>query len=281
MYINEKMYTNEKLKILAKYFEDENEARNALRLMDVFHGKIIVDKTVLGADNILLLSIYMLCNEHNKPSVNKNEVQSLFHKLNESEDRKSPNEYFNFYVRRNKKLISKKNDDMSLTLLGLKKVKELLDGELGLKTFIIKSGELYTGKRQLQELILEDTKHIKLCDPYVDTRTLDYFMGINKQIDIRILTQNIGRKPIDETVFKNYLEDFQKQYKNINIKIAKVNTKTLHDRYLITDDAVYSIGASLKDLGNKDTIIIQLPNEIKEALNDNFEDRWQNAKPIN
>jgi hypothetical protein len=42
---------------------------------------------------------------------------------------------------------------------------------------------------------------------------------------------------------------------------VKVSGK-IHDRYLISGDKCWSFGASLKDLGNKDTVI----REISEVL---------------
>ena len=44
--------------------------------------------------------------------------------------------------------------------------------------------------------------------------------------------------------------DIQK-YNSQYLPIAIIQTQNIHDRFLIVDDVVYHIGASLKDLGKK------------------------------
>ena len=43
------------------------------------------------------------------------------------------------------------------------------------------------------------------------------------------------------------IDKFNKQYKNLKIKYSNI----VHDRFIIIDDILYYIGASLKDLGKK------------------------------
>ena len=46
---------------------------------------------------------------------------------------------------------------------------------------------------------------------------------------------------------KTDISKFNKQYPNLNIKYSNI----FHDRFIIIDNALYHLGASLKDLGKK------------------------------
>lgn len=59
---------------------------------------------------------------------------------------------------------------------------------------------------------------------------------------------------------------------NISIEI-KINQK-LHDRYLICGEKCWHFGTSIKDLGNKDTIIKEI-SEVYQSMKELFEVRWE------
>ncbi len=54
-----------------------------------------------------------------------------------------------------------------------------------------------------------------------------------------------------------------KEETNINVEV-KLNRK-IHDRYLISGGRCWSIGTSIKDLGNKDTVIKEI-SEVTDSL---------------
>jgi len=62
-----------------------------------------------------------------------------------------------------------------------------------------------------------------------------------------------------------------KEFPSIEIEVRIFNEKTLHDRYIISNGNCWSIGSSLKDLGNKDTIITKLEDEVRYAIEEIFE----------
>ena len=57
------------------------------------------------------------------------------------------------------------------------------------------------------------------------------------------------------------IKKFNQQYPNLNIKYSNI----FHDRFIIIDDTLYHVGASLKDLGKKCFAINRI--EDKEYLN--------------
>ena len=93
----------------------------------------------------------------------------------------------------------------------------------------------------VNELIRSAKKRIVLIDNYVDDSVLLRLAERMKNVSATIYTQKTSPS------FKVAIESHNKQYAPITIhKFTKS-----HDRFLIIDDEVYHIGASIKDLGKK------------------------------
>lgn len=262
---------------LSNYFEDEYEVNAFKRFAEIFYDTIYIDEKKLAIKERFIFAIYMLCHKNKKSIIDKRDVHELFRLLGNI-SKENSSSYFNRYLKLNKKegYIIEEKDGLSLSVKGFQKIKEILSDESPVKTFVIKKGEYYTGKRLAQELIFNKLNGtIRICDPYIAIRTFDLFTEIKQAVEIRILTSTIE----SENTLKNYLNDFQKQY-NHKIIIKKVQNKEIHDRYLIFNNTAISFGTSLKDIGNKDTIISYLPEDIIEALVELFEIRWNDARPI-
>ena len=90
--------------------------------------------------------------------------------------------------------------------------------------------------------------------------------GIKKIKSIKILTSKI----YESDKLEDYIKRIEKEMK-ISVKV-KINNK-IHDRYLICGENSWSIGSSIKDLGNKDTIIREL-KEITNSLKTLFLERF-------
>ena len=73
---------------------------------------------------------------------------------------------------------------------------------------------------------------------------------------------------------KNILNDFIRDYPNINLKI-KIAGKRYHDRYIAIDygtenEAFYLCGASSKDAGNKISSITKIEESSKDMYHTMF-----------
>jgi hypothetical protein len=159
----------------------------------------------------------------------------------------------------------------------LETVKDLIGETVGIRTWVVEAGKVYSGKKLFQEVVRPNIGNsLKICDPYTSARTLDFLTNIGRRCKVFLLTQTIDNKGN----FQRELKDFQKEFTEIDIEVKIFSKSTLHDRYMISDDAAWSIGASLKDLGNKDTIITRLGDEIKYALEEMFEKRWNESAPL-
>jgi len=102
-------------------------------------------------------------------------------------------------------------------------------------------GELFDSHKLISDLIKSAKTSIKLIDNFIDDRTLNLFTKRKENVEVIIYTNNINSS------LKQDLKKYNSQYKPIQIKEFDLS----HDRFLIIDEEVYHIGASLKDLGKK------------------------------
>ena len=104
---------------------------------------------------------------------------------------------------------------------------------------IFYNGQIFDAYNFISELIRKAKKDIILIDNYIDDSVLTILNKRNTNVSATIYTSNISKN------LKLDLQKHNSQYPPIKIGVL---TK-FHDRFLIVDDDVYHIGASLKDLG--------------------------------
>ena len=93
----------------------------------------------------------------------------------------------------------------------------------------------------MNSLIRSAQKRIVLIDNYVDETVLLRLAEREKGIDAIIYSRQLSPS------FNIALKQHNQQYEKIEVKQFDKS----HDRFLIIDDTVYHIGASIKDLGKK------------------------------
>ena len=109
-----------------------------------------------------------------------------------------------------------------------------------------REGVLFNGQRFdayvfVCDLIRRANKRIILIDNYIDESVLTL---LNKRS--RGVLATVCTKRIDDNLRLD-IERHNDQYAPINVRTAS----NIHDRFLIIDDILYHIGASIKDLGKK------------------------------
>lgn len=113
---------------------------------------------------------------------------------------------------------------------------------------------------------------IKICDTYIDNRTIDYIAQSKKAQSIKLLTENIqdgGRLRRDADAFS------RETGKAIEIRVSPAGQ--LHDRYVLHSGGMLLIGASLKDMAKKQSMIVTLPKSFATEIEKVFERNWSNA----
>lgn len=102
-------------------------------------------------------------------------------------------------------------------------------------------GQIFDAYHFVSDLIRKANKTIILIDNYIDDSVLTLLDKRNYNVSATIYTQKISEQ------LKLDIKRHNEQYPEI---IVKCFVKS-HDRFLIIDDKLYHIGASIKDLGKK------------------------------
>jgi len=109
------------------------------------------------------------------------------------------------------------------------------------KEGVFYDGQIFDAYAFASELIKSAKQRIVLIDNYIDESVLLMLAKRNEGVTAEIVTrQTNGTLALD-------IDRHNRQYPPITIR----ESPRYHDRFLIVDDIVYHIGASLKDLGKK------------------------------
>ncbi len=103
------------------------------------------------------------------------------------------------------------------------------------------NGQVFDAFIFISKLIKTAKTRIVLIDNYLDEDTLQLFSDKNSEVSVKIFTKHLNKKLL---LAKN---KFNEQHGSLYV--TKFDDS--HDRFIIIDDEVYHIGASLKDLGKK------------------------------
>ena len=106
---------------------------------------------------------------------------------------------------------------------------------------IFYDGQIFDAYVFVADLIRSARNRIVLIDNYIDESVLMILSKRAAAVKAEIRTGHLSRQ------LQLDVQKHKSQYQPINI----VQTHNIHDRFLIVDDDVYHIGASLKDLGKK------------------------------
>ena len=102
-------------------------------------------------------------------------------------------------------------------------------------------GQVFDAYRFVSDLIKKAKQSIVLIDNYVDDSVLSLLDKRESNVSAKIYTQNISSQ------LKLDINKHNSQYPVIEVN----QFNKAHDRFLLIDDEIYHIGASIKDLGKK------------------------------
>lgn len=102
-------------------------------------------------------------------------------------------------------------------------------------------GQLFDAHILMSKLIESAEKRIVLIDNYIDESVLVLLSKRKTNVSAKIYTLQVSR------TFRQDIQSYNSQYPPIDV----VQYTKAHDRFLIIDDKVYHVGASIKDLGKK------------------------------
>ena len=143
---------------------------------------------------------------------------------------------------------------------------------------VIESGKPFSTKNVIVKDIFSNLKSpVFISDPYLDINTLDLiFKNFDKNKNIKILAHTIVDKPTG--IFSRHLGELRQE--GFKIEVGVYSNSDLHDRYIMDNNSFWLSGNSLNHIGNKESFIVKLGEDIRQSMLTTFNNRWKVANKI-
>nr|WP_231101834.1 hypothetical protein [Streptobacillus moniliformis] len=162
----------------------------------------------------------------------------------------------------------------------LKKVMDNFIDPETYKHFLLMNGDKIEADVAHTKIYKSAKRSIYVIDNYIGLKTLELLRTARYNTQIILFSDNVKNK---DMLTKNILDDFRKNYPNIDLKL-KISGKKYHDRYIVIDygtdsEAFYLCGAFSKDAGNKISSITKIEESSKDLYHMMFS-RMLNNKDL-
>lgn len=146
--------------------------------------------------------------------------------------------------------------------------------------FSIEAGNRDQGYQTLAGIFENLAGHIKVADPYYGTRSLASLALLTKAKSVQFLTKK--RDSNNKTFIDQRVADFTAG--NPKYEVRKYSGTDLHDRYVLTEDHLILVGHGIKDIGNRESFVVQIDRSIAGEIIDSthkaFDQKWRNSQTI-
>jgi len=146
--------------------------------------------------------------------------------------------------------------------------------------FHVEAGKPRLAHLQLESLFKRLSGEISVCDPYYGSGSLARLDLLERCRPIRFLTSKPDSS--EKPTIERKLKEWRQQHGAIEFK--KSQKDNVHDRYVLAKDELIILGHGLKDIGQKDSFVIQLrkdiANDLLSSVGASFESKWETASPI-
>ena len=122
-----------------------------------------------------------------------------------------------------------------------KKIDFFIQSSLPPRQGIFFDGQIYDAYAFVADLVRKAARRIVLIDNYIDDTVLTMMSKRAPEVEATIYTGKVSKQ------LQLDIDKHNAQYPLIEVRTFS----KAHDRFLIIDDAVYLVGASIKDLGKK------------------------------
>jgi hypothetical protein len=178
-------------------------------------------------------------------------------------------------------ILSKEKDAVARRRKGGKRAYQLMAAgaaeieAMSSSVLVIEPDKALSSLRATEALLGSVAGTTKICDPYVDSRTLDLVAECAGATTIQLLTMNVNKR----TKFERDVKAFAKQHA-IALEVRVISRRVLHDRYVIHDAGMLLFGTSLNGLGFKQSFVIALGEDIRASVEATFDAYWASATPL-
>ena len=139
--------------------------------------------------------------------------------------------------------IKQKVDDLTVV------VKDFTDPNIK-KDYLFYNGQTVEADMAYSEIYSYAKKTIHIIDNYISLKTLVLLKAVNSNVQVTIFSDNVNHG-----LHQTELDDFKKEYPNVNIALKTTGGK-YHDRYIFIDsgtknEMIFHCGGSSKDGGKR------------------------------
>lgn len=159
----------------------------------------------------------------------------------------------------NQRLISHENklENHDSRLLSLEKqVDFFVKANLPPSEGILNAKSWWSGYEFAAQLVRSAKEEIVIIDPYADDTVLSLIAKKTEGVKAFVYSARINRTMNEEAARLN------RQFPTVELR----NMRDVHDRFIIVDNTIYHVGASIRDLGSKLTAFSVLSAIAKEQL---------------
>jgi hypothetical protein len=146
-------------------------------------------------------------------------------------------------------------------------------GPASLSSFYVDPERALTEIRRMEEILATLKGDIKICDPYLENKTIDFLAECRSSSSIKLLTSNV----LKESKLRRDLAAYDKEHASkIEIRISP--NGVLHDRYIIHQEGMLLLGTSLNGFAKKQSFLVSLGPDIRDAMEAAFNRMWGSSR---
>jgi len=146
-----------------------------------------------------------------------------------------------------------------------------------LKEAIYSSGKPYDAYKDIKDIIILAANKLIIVDPYVDGSVVTLFENAKPGVAIQVLTRKMQG---DFQLAAQKLKQ-QREMAGQGSLETRLDKKSFHDRFIVSDDKFFHLGASIKDAGIQVFAINEIEDSRnKSVLRENIRKAWDAAEKM-
>jgi hypothetical protein len=142
---------------------------------------------------------------------------------------------------------------------------------------VVKPGEQFKAYNRILEITSRAVGHLIIVDPYPSRETLIVVENSPRNQPVMLLT-NPPQRNKERAEFEVLAKKLMKDRPKVNVRYAPRGT--LHDRFILTETEAWLVGHSIKDIGNKLSMITPIGPDEAERIRKEIEALWSKAIPV-
>ncbi|MBL7119642.1 MAG: hypothetical protein ISS53_03035 [Dehalococcoidia bacterium] len=145
-----------------------------------------------------------------------------------------------------------------------------------LQEAVYPSGKPYDAYKDIKDILTAAAEKLIIVDPYVDGTLFTMLENVQPEVQIQIMTQKMGG---DFQLVGHKFKEQRKEAQQGTLEVRK--SGKLHDRFIVVDNKIFHIGASIKDAGTKMCAMSEFEGaDIKTALKKTVYRYWDEAETV-